>query len=148
VKRLLGAVDAERIWATLRLEHCEERERRPEPHRVPALVEAFESALAPLPDDWSDLLCEVSVTSTDYLDRGALLFSALNPARSADDRHSFTFRLARVAGYGASPTMARRCFERCDAEGITGSVRVLRVLSSTHLVGTQGPSWIVGGKTL
>ena len=44
--------------------------------------------------------------------------------------------------------MARRCFERCDEKGIRGSINVLRVLSDTHLVATQGPVWLSGGKTL
>jgi hypothetical protein len=44
--------------------------------------------------------------------------------------------------------MARRCFERLDDAGIVGTTRVLRVLSDTDNVDTQGPVWLVGGKTL
>ena len=44
--------------------------------------------------------------------------------------------------------MARRCFERCDAEDIRGSVRLLRALSDTKLVATQGPVWLLEGKIL
>jgi hypothetical protein len=44
--------------------------------------------------------------------------------------------------------MARRCFERLDAEGIEGEVSVLRVVSDTDNVATQGPVWYVGGKVL
>ena len=44
--------------------------------------------------------------------------------------------------------MARRCFERLDHDGIAGTTRVLRVLSDTDNVDTQGPVWLVGGKTL
>ena len=44
--------------------------------------------------------------------------------------------------------MARRCFERLDADGIEGVTRVLRVLSDTDMVATQGPVWLVGGKML
>ena len=44
--------------------------------------------------------------------------------------------------------MARRCLERCDEEDIRGSVAILRVLSDTHLVGTQGPVWILDGQTI
>jgi hypothetical protein len=56
------------------------------------------------------------------------------------------FRSARRFGYGASPGMVRRCLERCDAAGITGSVEVLRVLSDTRPVGTQGPVWQIEGR--
>ena len=58
------------------------------------------------------------------------------------------FRVAQTAGYGAAPGMVRRCFERCDGESIRGSVQVLRVISDSHLVATQGPVWLLGGKTV
>jgi hypothetical protein len=44
--------------------------------------------------------------------------------------------------------MARRCFERVDEDGIEAVTRVLRVLSDTDMVATQGPVWLVGGKML
>ena len=71
----------------------------------------------------------------------------MNPARSGS-RLVFTFRCSGRSGYGVSPSMARRCFERLDAEGIVGSTSVVRVLSDTANVDTQGPVWLVGGKTL
>ena len=42
--------------------------------------------------------------------------------------------------------MVRRCLARLDDAGIPGEVRVLRTLSDTHPVGTQGPVWYIGGK--
>ena len=81
------------------------------------------------------------------LDRVALLCAPLNPARSGT-RLVFTFRCSGGSGYGVSPSMARRCFERLDDEGIVGAATVLRVLSDTDNVDTQGPVWLVGGKTL
>jgi hypothetical protein len=44
--------------------------------------------------------------------------------------------------------MTRRCFERLDDEEIRGSVRVLRALSDTQPVQTQGPVWYVGGRSV
>jgi hypothetical protein len=40
----------------------------------------------------------------------------------------------------------RRCLERLDAAGIPGRVRIVRALSDTQPVATQGPVWYVGGK--
>ena len=57
------------------------------------------------------------------------------------------FRAARRFGYGVSPGMARRCLERLDEEEVGGELRVLRVLSDTDGVATQGPVWRVGGKS-
>ena len=71
----------------------------------------------------------------------------INPTRDRD-HVGFTFRCARTAGYGVSPAMARRCFEELDSEGIGGRVSVLRALSDTHNVATQGAVWYVGGKVL
>ena len=44
--------------------------------------------------------------------------------------------------------MTRRCLERLDEEGITGRLRILRALSDTKAVATQGPVWYVGGKAV
>jgi hypothetical protein len=42
----------------------------------------------------------------------------------------------------------RRCLERVDAEAIRGQLRILRVLSDTDPVSTQGPVWYVEGKVV
>jgi hypothetical protein len=44
--------------------------------------------------------------------------------------------------------MVRRCLERCDEESIRGAVQVLRALSDSQLVATQGPVWLFEGKTI
>ncbi len=111
------------------------------------VAESWDAALAPLPSDWTDLLCELEIVSSTLLDRTALLFAPLNPTRSGS-RLVFTFRCSGRSGYGVSPAMVRRCCERLDSDGIDGSIRVVRVGSDTNNVGTQGPVWLVGGKSL
>ena len=146
VGRLLARLDGERIRGTLTTlgstaaEPAAPVERR-------SLADAWDAVLAALPPDWSDLYAEVELTSSDLLDRGALLLAPLNPARHLD-RLAFRFRVARVFGYGASGPMARRCLERLDEDGIPGTVTVLRALSDTHNVATQGPVWYVEGKAV
>jgi hypothetical protein len=44
--------------------------------------------------------------------------------------------------------MVARCLSRCDEDGIQGNVAVLRVLSDTRPVQTQGPVWQIDGKTV
>jgi hypothetical protein len=144
VRRLLGRLDAERIPGTLTLVSSTARAER-EPEVAASLAAMWDAALATLPADWSDLLCELEVVSTDYLQRTALMLSPLNPTRDPS-KVAFRFRVARRFGYGASPQMARRCLERVDEEGIVGRVAILRSLSDTHNVATQGPVWYVGGK--
>ena len=71
----------------------------------------------------------------------------MNPTREPD-AVGFTFRCARRTGYGVSPAMARRCFERLVAESIVTRVAILRVLADTDNVHTQGAVWLVGGRVL
>lgn len=153
-RRLFARLDADRVWCLLEQQSVERAGANGSPpvaraaaSEQVALADAFEAALAALPPDWSDLLCELELDSSDWLPRAALLCAPLNPTRSRTTL-GFVFRCARRAGYGTSPGMARRCLERLDAEGITGTVRVLRSLSDTRPVATQGPVWYVGGRVL
>ena len=115
--------------------------------RVSGLTDAWDTALASLPPDWSDLYAEFQLVSTDYIERAAVLCIQMNPRRDGD-RAAMRFRSARQKGYGVAPEMARRCFERCDAEKIHGTVTVLRVISDSRHVATQGPVWLSAGQTL
>jgi hypothetical protein len=146
VRRLVTRLDAERIVARLELVDVDERPPAPET-ASPSLAAAWEEELARLPPDWSDLYCEVGLTSTDYLDPAALLMAPLNPARYGGET-GFRFRVARSFGYGASSEMTGRCLERLDEAGIRGSLRILRVLADTHPNATQGPVWYVGGRSV
>ena len=152
-RRLFGRLDDERVWCILEQEDVSTPEPdgaaprlEPSDALVPVAV-AWDEALADLPSDWSDRLCALELDSTALLPRAALLCAPLNPTR---DRAAarFTFRCARTKGYGVSPAMARRCFERLDAESVRGRVSVLRLLAETENVATQGAVWYVGGKVL
>jgi hypothetical protein len=146
VARALGRLDAERIGGHLELvgtgEAAVEQEARPS-----TLAEAWDAELATLPPDWSDVYAEVELTSSDHLEPGALALAPVNPARYGGTL-GFRFRCARRFGYGASPGMVRRCLERLDERGLPGTVRILRALSDSKPVGTQGPVWYVGGKVV
>lgn len=149
-RRLFSRLDEARIWSLLEQEGVAaappaapaEAERAARP-----LTAAWDAALEELPAGWSDLLCLLEIESSALLARAALLSAPINPTR-ARDGVGFTFRCARRAGYGVSPAMARRCFERLDEEGIEGAVSVLQVLSDADNVGTQGAVWYVGGSAL
>ena len=114
-------------------------------HRQAPLARQWGELVGDLPQDWSELYAEVELASSDYLPRAALLLAPVNPSRYGGFA-VLRFRSASTAGYGVAPEMTRRCFERLDSESITGSVRVLRVLSHTSHVSTQGPVWRVGGR--
>jgi len=143
LRRALLRLDRQGISGTLELAGVTEAEDAPAVARA-TLAAQWEAAVATLPADWSDMYAELVLRSSDHLERAALLASPLNP-RCAGTELALRFRAARSFGYGASATMARRCLERLDEEGIRGELHVLRVLCDTDAVDTQGPVWRVGG---
>jgi len=145
LQRMLRRVERDGIDGTLALVSSDTAPPEPVVSR-PSLAAAWDAVLAVLPSDWSDLLCELELTSSDHVEPAALLTAPLNPLQSGVGKPGFQFRVARTFGYGASPGMVRRCLARLDEAGIPGEVRVLRALSDTHPVATQGPVWQVGGK--
>ena len=145
VRRLFGRVDEARIWSELRLVDATDAAVQEAPAES-ALADSWTAAVATLPPDWSDVLAELTLRSSDYAPRAALLCAPLNPTRAG--LLAFRFRAARRAGYGTAPEMVARCFERLDAEEIRGGVELLRVLSESRHVATQGPVWRVGGRAV
>jgi hypothetical protein len=146
VRRLLRRLDQERIEGTLELLHARKAPAQKLSRKEPLRAQ-WERRLGLLPADWSDLYAQVSLDSTDYLEPAALLLAPINPARFGATA-TFRFRAAHHFGYGVSPEMGARCFERCDEQGITGAVEILHVLSDTHPIGTQGPVWLIGGRSV
>jgi hypothetical protein len=151
LRNLLGHLDRKRVWGTLTLVDAHVEPRVPEPETPPeeprGLVEGWGAALAELPPGWRDLLCELELDSTDFLPRAALLGAPLNPTRNPE-AIALRFRVSAGGGYGAPPGMVRRCLERMEADGITGRVRVLHVLSDTGYEATQGPVWRIAGRSV
>lgn len=145
-RRMLKRIDDEGIAGALTLVSSDAAAPEPAISRA-SLTAEWDAALAVLPSDWSDLLCELELTSSDHIEKGALLLSPLNPIQGTG-RPGFRFRCAHTFGYGASPEMARRCLARLDEERIPGEVRVLRAMSDTHPVATQGPVWRIGERAV
>jgi catechol 2,3-dioxygenase-like lactoylglutathione lyase family enzyme len=146
LRRLLRGLDEERIPGTLELLASDAPAAAPAVERE-RLAESWDALVAALPDDWSDLYCELELTSGGHLERAALLLAPVNPARHGGTV-GLRFRVARLRGYGASAEMTRRCLERLDEEGVTGRLEILRALSDTQHVATQGPVWRVGGRSV
>ena len=149
LRRGLGRLDDERLHGRLSADVAGSRPAAVEaPVAVQvSLAESWDAALATLPSDWSDLLGELELDSSDYLEPGAIQLAPINPRRIDGDLR-LRFRSARQFGFGASPGMVRRCLERCDGIGVTGRVHVVRALSDTYPVATQGPVWQMDGRTV
>ncbi|HUZ15489.1 MAG TPA: hypothetical protein VMU72_04840 [Gaiellaceae bacterium] len=143
VRRLLRRIDGEGVPGRLELvtsaiatvtEPAVERR---------TLSEAWSAALAVLPGDWSDLVVELELESSADVDRGAVLCAPLNPIQLTG-KPGFRLRCANRHGYGASAGMVGRCLGRLDDDGISGRVRITRVLCDVHPVGTQGAVFSIG----
>jgi hypothetical protein len=149
-RNIFRRLDGRRIWGTLELIGAIE-DVVPATETAPAsrqsLAAAWDTALAELPPDWSDILCVLELDSSDHLPRAALLGAPMNPSRVLGET-ALQFRASGKQGYGVSPLMARRCFERMDSESITGSIRILGGLSDTENAATQGPVWRVAGRSV
>jgi hypothetical protein len=151
-RNIFRRLDRKRVWGTLRMVDVSAL-RTPAAEAVPtaraarALVDAWDEALETLPPDWSDVLCELELDSSDHLPRAALLGAPMNPTRNTD-AIALRFRVSGKQGYGVSPQMARRCLERMDAEGISGRIGIVFDLSDTENVVTQGPVWRVAGRSV
>lgn len=153
-RNTMRRLDQKRVWGALALigvaETSPDRAQvrsDPPSTAAPALAEAWDEVLSTLPSDWSDLLCELELESSDHLPRAALHGAPLNPSR-VPDALALRFRVSGKQGYGVSPQMARRCFERMDADGITGRITILNGLSDTDNAVTQGPVWRVAGRSV
>ncbi len=150
VRRLLAALDEEGIAGELDLLAATVDARpeavSPAPKHRP-LVEAWDELAGRLPEDWSDLVCVVELTSSDDLAPAALSLAPLNPSRHGATP-AFRFRVARRLGYGAAPQVARRCLARLDEQGIGGRLSLLHELSAADLVATQGPVWRLAGRAV
>jgi hypothetical protein len=146
VRRLLARLDGVGIEGALSVVSTDTAPARATLERK-SLAESWDEALATVPADWSDLVGDIDLDSSDYLDLAALQLAPLNPRRLPRTL-TLRFRAAARFGYGASPGMVRRCLERCEAKGIRGRVRVVHALSDTQPVATQGPVWQIGGHTV
>ena len=107
------------------------------------LADAWDDSVAGLPEDWSDLYVELTLDSSDYLEPAALATAPLNPARWGDS----AFASAARAGSATAPPR-RWCGAAWSASTNVASparCEILRALSDTKPVGTQGPVWYVGG---
>ena len=133
-RNIFRRLDGRRIWGDAGAHRgqrgCVRRSRRrgPRPPRHVAGSRAGTRALAAAPAR----LERPSLHARARLERppppGRPAGRAHEPVAGAVDAIALQFRASGKQGYGVVAAMARRCFERMDAEGITGRISVLRAL--------------------
>ena len=78
VRNLLRRLDDEEISGTLGCSSSADAPAAAIEKRA-SLAADWDAAVAEMPGDWSDLLCELELTSSDHIEPGALLLAPLNP---------------------------------------------------------------------
>jgi hypothetical protein len=149
VARVLERLDRDGIAARLEAVGSREGEAVADGRSGPPnpLAAQWAALVETLPEDWSHLLAELDLDSSDFIDRASLLVVPTNPSLVRGTQ-TLRFRAARRAGYGVSVGMAQRCCERLDRERITGRISLVHVVSDARPVATQGPVWRVGGRSV
>ena len=112
-RRLLGRLDTERLHGSLVVVSSSAAPAVETAAPAARLAESWTAALATLPGDWSDLLGEIELWSSDYLERAALHLGPVNPRRIGAGS-VLQFRSARRFGYGASRSTGTT-FTSCSA---------------------------------
>jgi hypothetical protein len=143
VRRLLSRIDGEGIPGRLELVTSAMSAVTEPAIARSTLSDLWAAALEVAPADWSDVLVELELDSSADVDRGAVLCAPLNPIQLTG-KPGFRFRCASTGGYGASAGMVARCLGRLDDDRISGRIRITRVLSDVHPVGTQGAVFTIG----
>jgi hypothetical protein len=147
LRRGLARLDAKGIGARVAIVAVEVAPVAVASRPAPTLVGSWLAELATVPADWSDIVAEIELDSSDYLDPAAVHLAPVNP-RLVGPLTVLRFRSARQFGYGASAGMVGACLERCDDAGIRGRVHIIQTLCDTQPVGTQGPVWRLHGETV
>ena len=147
-------LDEERTWCRLEpsdvavAPHPEPAAAAERRAPTPSVAASWDAALAPLPSDWTDLLCELEIV----LEHAARPDGAPLRAAQPDPRRLAARLHVPLLGPLRLRRLARRWPGAASSASTTtaspASTRVLRVLSDTDNVDTQGPVWLVGGKTL
>jgi hypothetical protein len=147
VERMLARLDGEGIAGGLELAATEEADAAPEVSTRHSAPEEWQELVDALPPDWSHALIRLTLDSSDYVDRAALLLAPANP-QLVDGRSTLQIRVANRVGYGVASEMLRRCLERLDHEAITGRIEIVQTVSDAHPVATQGPVFRLGGRSV
>jgi hypothetical protein len=89
-----------------------------------ALADDFQDILDSLPDDWTDIVCDLRLVEEErYVDAAVLLTQVNAQPYSKADWH-FRVNVAHRFGHAAAPETVLGTFKMLDEEGIAGGLIV------------------------
>ncbi len=86
------------------------------------LAETFEGIVESLPDDWTDLVCDLRISDEGRYVDGAVLLSTVNAQPFSRADWHWRINVAHRFGHAAAPETVRGVLAKLDREGIEGEI--------------------------
>jgi hypothetical protein len=87
-----------------------------------ALAEDFQAIVDPLPDDWTDIICDLRIDDESRYVDAATILTQINAQPYSRAEWHFRINVAHEFGHAAAPATVRGTLELLDREGITGEL--------------------------
>jgi hypothetical protein len=89
-----------------------------------ALADDFQAILDSLPDDWTDIVCDLRIADEDRYVDAAVLMTQINAQPYSKAEWHFRINVAHHFGHAAAPDTVRGTLALFDREGIEGELIV------------------------
>lgn len=92
-----------------------------------ALADAFQELLDSLPDDWTDIVCDLRLADEDRYIDAAVLLTQVNARPYSRAEWHFRLNIAHSFGHAAAAQTVRGTLALLDEQGIDGELIVREV---------------------
>jgi hypothetical protein len=89
-----------------------------------ALAADFDELIGSLPDDWTDIVCDLRLRDESRYVDGAVILTQINAQPFSEAEWHFRVNIANHFGHAAAPETVRGTFALLDQEGIEGELVV------------------------
>jgi hypothetical protein len=89
-----------------------------------ALADDFQAILDSLPDDWTDIVCDLRIADENRYVDAAVLLTQINGQPYSKAEWHFRINVAHRFGHAAAPATVRGTLALFDREGIEGELVV------------------------
>jgi hypothetical protein len=89
-----------------------------------ALADDFQAILDSLPDDWTDIVCDLRLADEDQYVDAAVLMTQINAQPYSEADWHFRINVAHRFGHAAAADTVRATLGLLDQEGIAGELVV------------------------
>lgn len=102
------------------------------------LADDFQQVLDSLPEDWTDIVCDLRISDEDLYVDAAVLMTQINAQPYSEADWHFRINVAHSFGHAAAPETVKGTLKLLDEQGIAGALIVRDVhIGRTEVV----PMW-------